>query len=156
MNERTYDADARYHRRVNVHQIPWPFIERYITQRDYVRHIHRLGKTLSDLKVITLQRAVPLIKTESVIRGRDVQGKHPESGGARREITCWHQAEGRNSTPNAEDSDAWCHQLIFRLAPPDEQVFSFYTVLLLLLWRRISEIFRSAFELRDTPCSTTW
>ena len=42
------------------------------------------------------------------------------SGGASREITCWHQAE---------DSDAWCQQVISRLAPPDERVFSFYTVL---------------------------
>ena len=42
------------------------------------------------------------------------------SGGASREITCWHQAE---------DSDAWCQQVISRLAPPDERVFSFYTEL---------------------------
>ena len=64
-----------------------------------------------------------------------IKGKHPESGGARREITCWHQAE---------DSDAWCQQVISRLAPPNERVFSFYTVLL-FLWRRRREIFRSAF-----------
>ena len=50
----------------------------------------------------------------------DTKGKHTESGGARREITCWHQAE---------DSDAWCQQVISRFAPPDEWVFSFYTVL---------------------------
>ena len=44
--------------------------------------------------------------------------KHPKWGdGARREITCWHQAE---------DSDAWCQQVISRLAPPNEWVFSFY------------------------------
>ena len=61
-----------------------------------------------------------------------------------------------NPTPKAEDPDAWCQQVISRLAPPDERVFSFNTVLLLLLWRRRSEIFRSAFLLRDTPCSTTW
>ena len=67
-------------------------------------------------------------------------------GGARREITCWHQAE---------DSDVWCQQVISRLAPPNEHVFSCYTVLLLLLWRR-SEIFRSAFLLRDPACSTRW
>ena len=35
----------------------------------------------------------------------------------------------RNPTPKAEDSDAWCQQVISRLAPPDEWVFSFYTVL---------------------------
>ena len=49
------------------------------------------------------------------------KGKHPESGGASREITCWHQAE---------DSDAWCQQVISRLAPPNVRVFSFFTVLL--------------------------
>ena len=52
------------------------------------------------------------------------KGKHPELGSVRREITCWHQAE---------DSDAWCEQVISQLAPPDERVFSFYTVLLMLL-----------------------
>ena len=77
----------------------------------------------------------------------NTKGIHPKSGGARREITCWHLAE---------DSDAWCQQVISRLAPPDERVLSFYTVLLLLLWRRRSEIFRSASLLRDPPCSTTW
>ena len=40
------------------------------------------------------------------------------SGGASGEITSWHK-----------DSDAWCQQVISRLAPPDERVFSFYTVL---------------------------
>ena len=49
-----------------------------------------------------------------------LKGKHPESGGPRREITCWHEAEG---------SDAWCQQVISWLPPPDERVFSFYTVL---------------------------
>ena len=74
------------------------------------------------------------------------KGKHPKSADASQEITCWYQAE---------DSDAWCQQVISWLAPPDKQVFSFYTVLLLLLWRR-SEIFRSAFLLHDPPCSATW
>ena len=55
------------------------------------------------------------------------KGKHPKSGGERREITCWHQAE--ESDAKSEDSDAWCQQVISRLAPQDERVFSFYTVL---------------------------
>ena len=33
----------------------------------------------------------------------------------------WHQVE---------ESDAWCQKVISRLTPPDEYVFSFYTVLL--------------------------
>ena len=74
-----------------------------------------------------------------------IKGKHPKSGGARRKITWWHQAS---------ESSAWCQQVISRLTPPDEWVFSFYTILLLLLWRRIS--FGSAFLLRDPPCSTTF
>ena len=63
---------------------------------------------------------------------------------------------GRSLAGNRRrDSDAWCLQVISRLPPPDERLFSFYTVLRLLLWRRRSEIFRSAFLLRDPPCSTT-
>ena len=60
-----------------------------------------------------------ILQTFWCIQG-NLKGKHPESGGARWEITCWYQAE---------DSDAWFQQVIYQLAPPDERVFSFYTIL---------------------------
>ena len=43
-----------------------------------------------------------------------IKGKHPELGGASREITCWHQAS---------ESSAWCQQVISLLAPPDPGCF---------------------------------
>ena len=39
---------------------------------------------------------------------------HVSSGGASREITCWHQVS---------ESSAWCQQVISRLAPPDSRCF---------------------------------
>ena len=41
------------------------------------------------------------------------------SGGASREITCWHQAL---------ESSAWCQQVISHLAPPDSGCFSLIKV----------------------------
>ena len=70
--------------------------------------------------IISSWNWLPMVSLMISHKGHGDKGKHPESGGARREIICWHQAE---------DSDTWCQQVISRLAPPDERVFSFYTVL---------------------------
>ena len=49
------------------------------------------------------------------------QINHPELDDVKREITCWQ----RDLTTKAEESDAWCQQVISGLARSNEECFVF-------------------------------